>query len=234
MDDRITRLVVFDLDGTLVDSRHDIAVAANRTLAALGLPRLPEPAVVGFIGGGVRNLALRCLAAASAPASPTIVPEAFVERFMPLYAENLLEHTRPYPGVLETLTALRAAGLVTAVVTNKPSAPARAIIEGLALGPFAAVVGGDSTPVRKPDPEPLLGVLRHVGAATHETLYVGDMAIDVETAAAAGTRFVGVTWGIGARADLEAAGATTFVDHMSELLAHVGLGAGFTAPSSSA
>ncbi len=223
MADRGTRLVVFDLDGTLVDSRHDIAVAANGTLAALGLARLPEPTVVGFIGGGVRNLALRCLAAASDPERPRFEPEAFVERFMPIYAEHLLDFTRPYPGVLETLGALRAAGLVTAVVTNKPSAPARTIIDGLGLGPFAMVVGGDSTPVRKPDPEPLLGVLRHVGATSEEALYVGDMAIDVETAAAARTRFVGVTWGIGARADLEAAGATTFIERMTDLLDHLGL-----------
>lgn len=220
----MTRLVVFDLDGTLVDSRHDIALAANLTLESLGLARLPAATVVGFVGGGVKNLALRCLRAATPPGDEPPPPDAFVERFMPIYSEHLLDCTLPYPGVVETLATLRDAGVETAVVTNKPAAPARKIVDGLALGPFAILIGGDSMPVRKPDPEPLRKALGHVGAAAHEALYVGDMAVDVETARAAGVRFVGVTWGIGRRADMETAGAREFVDHMHQLLGWTGLG----------
>lgn len=224
MTSAVTSLVVFDLDGTLVDSRHDIALAANLTLESLGLARLPADTVVGFVGGGVKNLATRCLRAATPAHEAPPPPDAFVERFMPIYSEHLLDCTLPYPGVAETLGALRDAGVETAVVTNKPAAPARTIVDGLALGPFAILIGGDSMPVRKPDPEPLRKALEHVGAATHESLYVGDMAVDVETANAAGVRFVGVTWGIGKRADMETAGARDFVDHMHELLAWSGLG----------
>lgn len=221
----VTRLVVFDLDGTLVDSRHDIALAANLTLESLGLARLSDATVVGFVGGGVKNLALRCLRAATPSSEEPPPPDTFVERFMPIYSEHLLDRTLPYPGVVETLATLRETGVETAVVTNKPSAPARKIVEGLKLGPFAILVGGDSMPVRKPDPEPLLAALGHVGAAVHDALYVGDMAVDVQTARAAGVPFVGVTWGIGKRTDMETAGARDFVDHMRELLDRTGIGA---------
>ncbi len=217
------RLVVFDLDGTLVDSRHDIAHSANLTLGLLGLPTLPPDTIIGFVGGGVRNLALRSLTAAAGSGTAIPSPEEFVARFLPIYAEHLLDRTLPYSGVVDTLAALDAASIAMAVVTNKPAEPARRIVEGLGLGPFALIVGGDSAPTRKPDPEPLLRAVRHVGAEVSETLYVGDMGIDVETASAAAVRFVGVTWGLASRADLAAAGARELIDRMTDLVRLAGV-----------
>lgn len=182
------KLIAFDLDGTLVDSRVDIAASANAALEAVGLPRRPEAEVASFVGRGARNLVARCVEPHHGK-----LEEALAAWHLH-YGEHLLDTTRPYPGIVELLASLE--GVHLAIATNKPGRYARAICDELFPGRFAKVIGGDEAP-RKPDPSMLLGICSELGVAPHETIYVGDMDIDEATAAAAGARFVGVSWGFG-------------------------------------
>ena len=140
--------VVFDLDGTLVDSRLDLSAAVNHVLRTFGLPELPLETVCQYIGQGARVLVQRALG----PAHEGRLDEG-LEVFLTYYGTHLLDHTVAYDGIPETLAALADAGVVLSVLTNKPAAMSRAILDGLRLlSHFAAVVGGDSLPLRKPDP----------------------------------------------------------------------------------
>ena len=181
-------LLAFDLDGTLVDSRHDIAAAANAALAEVGLPRRPEAEVAGFVGGGARNLIARCVE----PHGEKL--EEALAAWHRRYAARLLETTRPYPGI-ETLLAALGRAHVLAVATNKPGRYARAICDALFPGRFAQVIGGDEAP-RKPDPAMLIEIAARQGERV--AAYVGDMEIDARTAEAYGCPFVAVGWGFGA------------------------------------
>ncbi len=181
-------LLAFDLDGTLVDSRQDIAASANAALEAVGLPRRAEDEVARFVGGGARNLVARCV-------DPHVDKlEEALAAWHAHYAEHLLDTTRPYPGIAEMLAAL-APHCRLAVATNKPGSYARTICDALFPGVFVQVIGGDEAP-RKPDP----AMLHQIAAAQGEAIaaYVGDMPIDQRTAEAAGCAFVGVPWGFGA------------------------------------
>jgi phosphoglycolate phosphatase len=188
---RPPRLVVFDLDGTLVDSAADLAAAVNEMLQRLvpGAPALSEAEVRSFIGEGARLLVRRSLAHAGLPHRP----EDALPVFLDCYRGRLLDRTRPYSGVPETLDAL--AGHTLAVLTNKPGDLSRAIVEGLGLGPrFACVYGSGDLP-RKPDPAGLVRIMAETGFERASTLMVGDSAIDVLTGRAAGVLTVGVSYG---------------------------------------
>jgi phosphoglycolate phosphatase len=187
------RLVVFDLDGTLVDSRHDLARSANLLLETLGAPPLDEAVVTAMVGEGARLLVQRVLASAGVDADL----EPALERFLAIYDEHLLDATRPYPGVPEALGELAGrAGL--GVLTNKPQRPAEVILRHFDLARhFAEVVGGGGTWPRKPAPDALLAMIGHLGATAAETLFVGDSWIDLETARAAGVRVCLVRYGFG-------------------------------------
>jgi phosphoglycolate phosphatase len=185
------RLVVFDLDGTLVDSAADLASAVNAMLERLapGTPPLSEAEVRAFIGEGARVLVGRSLHRSGLPHPP----EDALPVFMECYRARLLDRTRPYPGVVEALDAL--AGHTLAVLTNKPGDLSRALLEGLGLGPrFARVYGGDDLP-RKPDPAGLHRLMAESALAAASTVMVGDSAVDVMTGRAAGVFTVGVTYG---------------------------------------
>jgi len=181
-------LLVFDLDGTLVDSTDDLAASANAALAALGLPARSREEVRSFVGEGARRLIERAVA----PRAD--LTERALELFFEHYSEHLVDATRAYEGVPEVLRALRAP---LAVATNKPGRFARRILAHLGLlDAFFAVLGGDEAP-RKPAPA-LIDRLRGAVAASREaTVLVGDSRVDLETASNAGVRFVGVSWGIG-------------------------------------
>ncbi len=208
----VPRLVVFDLDGTLVDSLDDLHASVSHALGALGLPPRSREEVHGFVGEGVRVL----LARAVAPHDHLLEPA--LAAFQPHYEAHCLDRTRAYPGVEALLGGARR---TLAVHTNKPGAMARKILAGLDLLPrFAAVVGGDEAP-RKPDPTGLLGIMARVGAAPDGTVFVGDSRVDVAVARAAGVAMIAVTWGYGSRAELAAAGATAFAEDASELAALV-------------
>jgi phosphoglycolate phosphatase len=188
----VARLLVFDLDGTLVDSSRDIAASVNAALArvAPGAAEVPLEAILSFVGEGARLLVERSLRHAGLDLSADEVLPVYLEG----YAERLLDTTRLYPGVAEALDAL--AGTTLAVLTNKPGDFSRAILEGLGVaGRFARVWGAGDVPSRKPDPAGLLLLMAGAGALPGETWMVGDSATDVDVARAAGVRVAGVTWG---------------------------------------
>jgi phosphoglycolate phosphatase len=206
------RLVVFDLDGTLVDSSRDLASAVNRTLARLapGTPELAHDQVRSFIGDGARILLSRSLSAAGLARSA----EEALPVFLEAYAGCLLDSTRLYPGIRETLEAL--AGRALAVLTNKPGALSRRLLEGLSVrSRFAQVLGGDEM-VRKPDPSGLLRLLRENHVPAHAAVMVGDSANDVATGRAAGVASVGVSWGFDTER-LLAAGPDRLIQQPDEL-----------------
>lgn len=205
--------VAFDLDGTLVDSRADLAAAVNHVLRSLGLPPTDVDSVSRHVGDGARVLVERSLGPGN---------RALVERglgiFMEYYGRHLLDATRPYPGIPEALAALVACGVALSVLTNKPAAMTQAIVDGLGLAPrFVAIVGGDSLGVRKPDPAGLAHLRKLTGTPRERMLLVGDSAIDVRTARAGDVAFCGVAWGL-APDGLRAAGAERILTHPAELV----------------
>jgi phosphoglycolate phosphatase len=204
----VPRLAVLDLDGTLVDSLDDLTASVNHALATVGLPPRSRDEVHGWVGEGARLLVSRALG----PRGDLV--DAALAAWRTHYEAHCLDRTRAYPGIEDVLAnAARA----LAVHTNKPGALARKILAGLGLLPrFAAVLGGDEAP-RKPDPAGLREIMARVGAAPHETVFIGDSCIDVATARAAGVAHVGVTWGFVSRAALVEAGATVLIDRPAGL-----------------
>jgi phosphoglycolate phosphatase len=206
--------VVFDLDGTLIDSRDDLTAAVNHVLRSFDLPQLSSEVVVGYVGEGARRLVQRALGAAHGDRL-----DDGLQRFVAYYGAHLVDRTQPYPGVPEMLTALAARDVTLAVLSNKPEAMSRAILDGLGLAShFVAVLGGDSLPTRKPDPAGVQYLCRLTGTPPERVLLVGDSLVDLCTAAAAGTAFCGVAWGFAPDA-LRAAAPQRIIDHPQELLA---------------
>jgi phosphoglycolate phosphatase len=206
---RGARLVVFDLDGTLVDSSRDLATATNAALAAVapGVPPLSLAVVRSFVGEGAGVLIARSLAQAGIRKTAEEVLPTFLDR----YRRCLLDTTRLYPGVLETLD--RLAGRTLAVLTNKPGDMSRAILAGLGVaGRFARIYGGGDFPGRKPDPAGLLLLLDELGVRPEEAVLVGDSAVDVRTGRAAGVPTVGVTYGLNPESLREAPPDVTIPD----------------------
>lgn len=198
------RLLVFDLDGTLIDSRKDLAESVNAMLVHCGLSRQPESQIASFIGNGAAVLVERSLAAAAAAqgaaaqaADPALTGPA-LEYFLDYYREHKLDYTRLYPGVHAALTALQSALPVQmAVLTNKPVVPSRQICTALGLDPFFCnIYGGNSFATRKPDPEGLQTLMREAGARPDQTLMVGDTDVDIRTAQAAGAFSLGCRFGL--------------------------------------
>ncbi len=196
-------LVVFDLDGTLVDSRQDLADSTNAVLESFGAPPLPLDRVVMMVGEGARVLVQRALEAAALNAD---LDDA-LGRFQAHYRTRLLATTRPYPGISEMLTELAAVATL-AVLTNKPLAPSQLLLEAFGWSPlFLSVIGGDSAHGRKPDPSGLQHLMALADATPESTLLVGDSMVDVETARRAGTGICVAQYGFGnARGDLHLRG----------------------------
>jgi len=186
-------LIVFDLDGTLIDSRRDIAESANALLESCGAVPLPEERVGRMVGDGAAVLVARAFAASGIAAPPDAL-----ERFVAIYGERLLRHTRPYPRIPEVLADL-AERAELALLTNKPLAATMAILDGLDLARFfgPAVVAGDGTFPRKPDPSGLLHLSRAAGVLPSATVLVGDSTIDWRTARAASTAICLARYGFG-------------------------------------
>ena len=208
------RLVVFDLDGTLVDSSRDLADATNALLAELGGARLSLDIVVSMVGEGAAVLVKRALERSGLDPE---MPGALV-RFLELYDERLLNATRPYPGMIEALAGL-GAKFRLAVLTNKPERPTLEILRGLEIRQFFSdVTGGDSAHGRKPNPAGLLDLAARAGAAASETILVGDSPVDLETSRRAGTRVCLTRYGFGYRfTGTEFHGGEIFVDAAAEL-----------------
>lgn len=194
---------IFDLDGTLVDSRADIAAAANVARAVFGLQPLAEPTLRAYVGDGVRLLLRRVLGhdLAATAAGPGVLADddarlaAAHAAYVDHYSRHLLDHTRPYAGVPELLLAL--SGVPLMIATNKPGGFGAAILSGLGLDAFfRCVVGGDQVPARKPDPAHLRACLQGLTVAAPAVVVVGDSPNDILAARALGAVSVGCTWGL--------------------------------------
>ena len=198
-------LLVFDLDGTLADTADDIAGALRRTFARLGRPPVTREKVVASIGSGVKKLIER---------TTTPPTEPVVAAFFQEYSDHLLDRTRLFPGVVETLAALPGPKIV---LSNKPEALSIRVVEGLGIAShFRAVYGGDSFPVRKPDP----GAFRKAVDGASRVLLVGDSIVDIQTARAGGATACAVTYGYAGPGDLE--GADHRIDRFEQLVDLVG------------
>ncbi len=210
----MNQAVIFDLDGTLVDSLADIAAAMNEVLDRHGYSPHPVPAYRRFVGDGVEKLVERAV-----PGADGATVARLVEEMRRTYRNAALRTTRPYPGIPELLEGLTAAGIPFAVLTNKPHGPAVEMIQAL-LGKwkFAAVQGAVPDLPRKPDPAGARMLARRMGVEPNRCVLVGDTATDMATAVAAGMIPVGVLWGFRDRAELAAAGARHILREPSELL----------------
>lgn len=186
------RALIFDLDGTLVDSKLDLAISVNATLRHMGRHPLADQTIFGYVGNGAQVLVERAL-------GEGVTPEEIKKGhgfFLTYYRAHMLDNTVPYPGVREGLERLGDRDL--AVLTNKPVRFSQAILDGLGLaGYFRYVYGGNSFPTKKPEPQGVYTILEHFGASPREAMMVGDSEIDVRTARNAGTWACGVTYGLG-------------------------------------
>lgn len=186
--------IVFDLDGTLIDSRDDLALAINLARQDFNLPALPAPAIVACIGEGLRNLVQRTL-----PELPPEQLEAAIARTRHHYGEHLLDHTTLYPAVRESLERLHRQGCPLAILTNKPQDFTEAILARLGLAPLFSVVVGGGHPGRplKPDPASVLSILAELGRTPAQAWIVGDHFTDLEAGRRAGCRRCFCRYGFG-------------------------------------
>ena len=205
------KLLVFDLDGTLIDSAQDLCNSVNAALAHVGRGPLEDHAIAAFVGNGAPILVRRSLAAADHIPVDQVDAELQAQTyafFLDFYRAHKLDFTYAYEGVLDSLHALRELHIADvdapspartmAVLTNKPVRPARGICEGLGLaGYFLHIYGGDSFPLKKPDPLGLRTLMSEVGATPTETAMIGDSLVDVQTARNAGVWSIGCTFGFG-------------------------------------
>jgi phosphoglycolate phosphatase len=197
LDPHAIKLVVFDLDGTLIDSRLDLVHSVNAALRHIGRPALPDDVIASYVGDGAPILIQRALGGEA-------VDEAIVRQglqfFLSYYREHKLDHTTVYAGVREALGAIQRTSngkpRRMAVLSNKPVGPSRAIVEALGLGPFfTQIYGGNSFATKKPDPEGVLKLLEENGVRPAEAAIVGDSHVDIETGRNAGLWTVGVNYG---------------------------------------
>jgi phosphoglycolate phosphatase len=210
------RAVLFDLDGTLIDSIPDLAGAVNRLLAAEGRAPLPADQIKLMVGDGAGTLVARAFAARGGLPGPEVEP--YLARFLADYEPRSAELTRPWPGVEAVLADLKGRGLQLAVCTNKPSVATAEVLGALGLaGWFDAVVGGDDVPALKPDPLHVHACLDRLGVRPDQAVLVGDSINDVLAAKAAGVPSIVVSFGY-ARGPAAELGADLVIDSFSELV----------------
>jgi phosphoglycolate phosphatase len=212
------QLAIFDLDGTLIDSRLDLVHSVNAALRHIGRPALPDEVIASYVGDGVPILIKRALGGAT-------VDEATIRKgaefFLSYYREHKLDHTIIYPGIADVLARIRSIGngvpRKLAVLTNKPVRPSREIVEALGLRPyFVQVYGGNSFGAKKPDPEGARKLLEECGVSAEHAAIIGDSHTDIETGRNAGLWTIGVTYGF-APHTLQDASPDVTVDEPHEL-----------------
>ena len=212
------QLVIFDLDGTLIDSRLDLVHSVNAALRHIERPELPDDVIASYVGDGAPILIQRALGAEAAD-QPLV--RKGLEFFLSYYREHKLDHTTVYPGIPQALATIRSSrnGVprTLAILTNKPVVPSRAIVDALGLGQFfSQVYGGNSFVTKKPDPEGARKLLHEYGVEPEQAAIVGDSHVDVQTGRNAGLWTIGVTYGFAAQT-LEAEGPDVLVDSAEEV-----------------
>jgi phosphoglycolate phosphatase len=206
------RALIFDLDGTLIDSQRDLICSVNVMLREMGRAELKEETICGYIGQGAPILVGRALGECASDAEH----KRALQFFLRYYEEHKMDTTRAYPGVAETLEEL--AGLPMAILTNKPARISVRILDELGLKRyFRAIYGGNSFETKKPDPLGASTILREFGVMPHETLLIGDSEVDVQTARNAGALAAAVNYGFGVH-DRAAHPADIYLDRISELI----------------
>ena len=209
------RALIFDLDGTLIDSKLDLALAVNATLEHMGRRALAHEQIYGYVGDGASMLVKRALGDGTTDADA----EAGLSYFLSYYRAHMLDNTITYPGVREGLALLQHHPM--AVLTNKPVRFSKGILDGLGIaGYFRFVYGGNSFQTKKPDPEGVNVLLRDLAVAPLEAMMIGDSAVDVRTARNAGTWACGVSYGLGAEG-LRAHPPDLMLDSLADLPLHV-------------
>lgn len=215
--------LIFDLDGTLIDTLEDIVRSVNEVLDATGTAPLPRERIRAYVGEGLANLLQQASGLEDAGAVDDLVA-----RYKPIYRRRMFEHTHVYPGLGSALDALSAAGCPLAILSNKSHEFVVPLVDMLlARWTWVAARGSRPDAARKPDPGQALELAAAMSRAAHQVVFVGDSAIDVHTAQNAGMTAVAVTWGYRDRAELLAAGATILVEHPQDLASRLlhGLGA---------
>ena len=211
-----TRLVIFDLDGTLLNTIGDLAVSCNAVLAMRGLPQHSYEDYCGFVGNGIMRLVERAL---PEPLRTEFTVNAVRRDFIDYYTANIDTYTKPYDGIPELVAALSERGVALAVASNKFQAGTEKLIARFFPDvKFAAVLGQRPNVPLKPDPAIVDEIAEVTGMAREEILYVGDSAVDMQTARAAGVRAAGCSWGFRAREELEAEAPFAIIDRPEELL----------------
>jgi phosphoglycolate phosphatase len=218
---RICRLFLFDLDGTLINSRSDITNSLNFALARMNMPFLPESRIADFVGDGVQKLIERAVREITGNEAENSAVQEGIRLFKEEYEEHLLDHTCLCSNVREALDNLSWAEF--AVVTNKPEGFSRRILEGLGIGDrFSVILGGDSIQNRKPDPESLLKAMDLCKAAPSETVMVGDSAVDIQAGKAAGVTTCGILGGFRPAGELESSECDLIIHNLLELADYFG------------
>lgn len=221
-DGALPQRVMFDLDGTLVDSALDLTAAVDNMLQAIGREPAGEERVRQWVGNGAQVLVKRALTGEIHPTEESLEPELFqaaFEVFLAAYTQSNGRYARLYPGVEELLIHLQQAGVPMAVVTNKPMAFTTPLLKAMKIEQyFDQVLGGDSLPVKKPDPLPLLSVLEATGCAPEQALMLGDSRNDVDAARAAGCPVVCVSYGYNHGEPVENCSPDRVVDSFAELM----------------
>ena len=208
------KAVLFDLDGTLVDSEKDIAEAANFTREHYGLKRVPDTTIAQYVGNGVYTLLEKSLGTTD----QAKIQEAYLI-FQEHYRIHLSDFTKTYPGTFDLLNALKKKNVKMGVVSNKPQEFTTSVLEKLNLAPYFEVAfGPEATTNRKPHPEPLLVALQKLGVQTHEAVMIGDSIVDIQAARAAKMRVGVLTHGYGTREVLISANPDWIVDSLQELI----------------
>ena len=209
------KLLIYDLDGTLIDSRADIANSVNWALQELGFKALPKEQVSSFVGSGVRRLMEQVLEKAAPPGNDAL--ERAITLYRKRYAEHLLDETKLYLSVPEVLEHFKARK--QAVITNKPEGFSKEILKGLGVDSyFFRLIGGDQEFPKKPDPAPVLEVISHARVRPEETVFIGDSDIDIETGKNAKIQTIAVTYGFGALSEIKHAKPDFIFHDLRELL----------------
>jgi len=212
------RAVLFDLDGTLVDTGPDIAVAINRMLAEMGREVYPEQRILNWVGDGARRLVKRALVGSMEGEPPEDEFQQGYALFYEHYAEAICVYSKPYPHAEDVLNTLAQRGILLACVTNKPVRHTRLLLEALSLErAFQFVVGGDTLQSRKPDPGPLRHACQSLQVAESDTVYVGDSMTDCRAAESADMPMVAVSYGYHGTTDLTQAPCAAIIDSLDEL-----------------